>query len=123
MESADAVSVLVVDDAPDLTEAIGLALSMKGYSVRTACDGLGALVLIEQAQPHCVILDVRMPRLNGHAFARELRARYRDDIVLIAMSGFEPDDPAVKGTFEIVDHYLRKPFDFAELDKILPSLI
>lgn len=122
LESVDAVSVVVVDDAPDFTEAISLALSLKGYGVRTAHDGEGALVLIEDSPPHCVILDVRMPRLDGQALAQKLRERYRDDMVLIAISAFAPDDPVVKATFDIVDHYLRKPFDLEELDKILPRL-
>ena len=122
MAFADKVSVLVVDDAPDVAEAMSLALSVRGYSVRSACDGDEALDLVEQSPPHCVILDVRMPRLDGYAVARELRARYGDDIVLIGISGVTPDDPAVVATFDIVDHYLRKPVDFDELDKILPTL-
>ena len=122
MESLDAVSIVVVDDVSDFTEAIGLALSLKGYSVRTAHDGEGALVLIEESPPHCVILDVRMPRMDGHALAQELRARFGDDMVLIAISAFAPEDPVVKATFDIVDHYLRKPFDLEELDRILPRL-
>ncbi len=123
MNLTDAVTVLVVDDAADLAELIGAALEVKGYSVRTALDGHDAMALVEAMQPHCVILDVQMPRLDGYRFAQQLRAKYGDDIVLIAMSGHAPDQPQVAGTFRIVDHYLQKPFDFAELDKILPDLV
>ena len=63
-----------------------------------------------------------MPGMNGHEFAQILRERYNDDIVLIAMSGHASTVPEVAATFGIVDHYFQKPFDFAELDKILPSL-
>jgi DNA-binding response OmpR family regulator len=91
--------------------------------VRSACDGDDALGLIEESLPHCVIPDVRMPRRDGYAVAQELRARYGDDIVLIAISGVAPDDPAVVGTFDIVDHYFRKPIDFDELGRILPTLV
>jgi CheY-like chemotaxis protein len=122
MGSRDEVSVLVVDDSADLVEAIGLLLHSKGYAVRTATDGAAALALISEWAPHCVILDVRMPNMDGYEFARHLRAQYRDDIVLIAISGHAATEPEVSATFSIVDHYLQKPLDFAELDKILPSL-
>ena len=122
MSNNDEVSVLVVDDSTDLAEAVGLLLTAKGYSVRTATDGAAALALIAEAAPHCVILDVRMPNMDGHEFARHLRAQYRDDIVLIAISGHASTDPEVMATFNIVDHYLQKPLDFAELDRILPHL-
>ncbi|HEY4066085.1 MAG TPA: response regulator [Burkholderiaceae bacterium] len=122
MDHADAVHVLIVDDTPDLRELIRDELCAKGYSVSTAQDGAEAMTLIEQHQPHCVILDVLMPRVDGYAFAQQLRARHGDDIVLIAMSGYGHEHPQVARTFGIVDHYLQKPFDLAELDKILPSL-
>jgi DNA-binding response OmpR family regulator len=122
MDDADAVNVLIVDDSPELRELIGEELAAKGYSVSTAQDGEEAMALIGQHQPHCVILDVLMPRLDGSAFAQQLRDRYGDDIVLIAMSGYGHEHPQVARTFSIVDHYLQKPFDLAEFDKILPDL-
>jgi DNA-binding response OmpR family regulator len=122
MSGRDDVNVLVVDDSVDLAEGIGALLNSKGYAVRTATDGLAALALIGQETPHCVILDVRMPNMDRYEFARHLRAQYRNDIVLIAMSGHATTEPEVLATFSIVDHYLRKPLDFGELDKILPLL-
>jgi DNA-binding response OmpR family regulator len=122
MGGSDEVRVLVVDDSADLAEAIALLLRDKGYTVRTATDGAAALALIGESAVHCVILDVRMPNMDGHEFARHLRAQYRDDIVLIAISGHSATEPEVAATFSIVDHYLQKPFDFGALGKILPSL-
>ena len=116
------MSVLVVDDSADLAEAIALVLQSKGYAVRTAMGGAVALALIAEAAPHCVILDVRMPNMDGYEFARHLRAQYCDDIVLSAISGHASTEPEVMATFSIVDHYLQKPLDFAEFDKILPAL-
>lgn len=122
MAARDEVNVMVVDDSPDLAEAIGELLRGKGYTVRIATDGASALALIAEAAPHIIILDVRMPRMDGHEFARHLRAQYGDDIVLIAISGHAPTEPEVMATFRIVDHYLQKPVDFVDLDKILPHL-
>ena len=122
MTYLDHVSVLIVDDIPELSEMIAESLRLKGYTVRCASDAMTALALVKEAQPHCVLLDVLMPGMNGLEIARLLRARYGDDIVLIAMSGHRSDDPAVAETFEIVDHYLRKPFELSELDPILPDM-
>ena len=118
----DEVRVLVVDDEVDLAEAIAASLVADGYVVAIARDGHDALAQVVAAQPHCVILDVRMPHMDGLDFARALRATYGDDMVLIAMSGYPAASPEVAGTFEIVDHYLGKPLDFDALAKVLPKL-
>ena len=118
----DEVRVLVVDDEVDLAEAIAASLAADGYSVSVASDGREALAQVRAAQPHCVILDVRMPHVDGLDFARQLRHIYADDVVLIAMSGYPAESPEVAGTFEIVDHYLAKPIDFDALARILPKL-
>ena len=118
----DEVRVLVVDDEVDLAEAIAASLAADGYAVDVARDGQDALARIAIARPHCVILDVRMPHMDGLAFARQLRSLHGDDVVLIAISGYPADSPEVAGTFEIVDHYLPKPLDFDALGKVLPKL-
>ena len=122
MGGSDQVEVLVVDDSHDLAELLTYVLEEKGYTVRMALNGAQALEMVAERVPHCVILDVHMPAMNGREFAQALRARYHDDIVLIAVSGHAQTDGEVAFTYGIVDHYFQKPFDFAELDKILPVL-
>lgn len=90
--------------------------------MRTATDGVVALALISESISRCVILDVRMPKMDGYEFARHLRTQYRDDIVLIAISRHAPSEPEVSATFSIVDHYLQKPLNFEDFGKLLPSL-
>jgi DNA-binding response OmpR family regulator len=116
----DDVRVVVVDDSTDAAEALALILELNGYVVRTALDGHLALAVIEQFNPHCVLLDIDMPGLDGLQLSKTLRERYRDDIVLIAVTGWSVDDARVKETFTVVDHYLHKPMDPAELQKLLP---
>lgn len=122
MESTDGVGVLVVDDSADLADAISIELRSNGYEVRTASDGEQALIMIGQARPHCVILDVLMPRMGGQKLATRIRELYADDIVLIAISVHPQTAVEVKHTFEIVDHYLQKPFPLEELSRILRPL-
>ena len=118
----DDVRVLVVDDVADAAEALAETLEMSGYKVSVASDGARALALIETHQPHCVLLDIGMPGMDGNELTRTLRTRYGDDIVLIAVTGREHDDERVSDTFARVDHYLQKPVDPEVLRKLLPPV-
>ena len=118
----DEVRVVVIDDAIDAAEALALSLEFDGYDVRTAHNGVDALALIEAYRPHCVLLDIEMPLLDGCELSRRLRERYGDEIVLIAVTGWSEDNPRVAESFVRVDHYLRKPIQQQELEKILPPI-
>lgn len=120
--SDDDVRVVVVDDVADAAEVLAETLSLSGYKVWTATDGAAALALIEERKPHCVLLDIGMPGMDGNELTRTLRARYGDDIVLIAVTGREHDDERVSDTFARVDHYLQKPVDPDVLRKLLPPV-
>src|SRR6476620_11044480 len=106
--SEDDVRVVVVDDFLDAAEALAETLMMSGYKVWVATDGAGALALVETHRPHCVLLDIGMPGMDG--------------IVLIAVTGREHDDERVSDTFARVDHYLQKPVDPDVLRKLLPPV-
>jgi diguanylate cyclase (GGDEF)-like protein len=67
-------NILVVDDNPDKLQLIEAALSLAGYQVSTAVDGVEALAAIEGYQPDLVITDVMMPRMNGYELAQRIRA-------------------------------------------------
>ena len=67
-------NILVVDDNPDKLHLIEAALSLAGYLVRTASDGVEALAAIESYQPDLVITDVMMPRMNGYELAQRIRS-------------------------------------------------
>ena len=118
----DEVRVLVVDDVADAAEALAETLELSGYKVSVASDGAGALASIEAEQPHCVLLDIGMPGMDGFELTQQLRDRYQDDIVLIAVTGREADEERVSKTFARVDHYLQKPVDPDDLKKLLPPL-
>jgi CheY-like chemotaxis protein len=117
----DDVRVLVVDDIDESAHSLALLLRLNGYETRTARDGTDAVAVIKAFRPHCVVLDIRMPGMDGFELSRFLREKYRDDIVLVALTGLAPqDDRRVTMTFDLVDHYLAKPVDMAKLEKILP---
>jgi CheY-like chemotaxis protein len=118
----DDVRVVVVDDVVDAAEALAATLELSGYKVWIATNGSEALTVVDERRPHCVLLDVGMPGMDGCELAQQLRDRYQDDIVLIAVTGREADDERVSGAFARVDHYLQKPVDPDALRKLLPPL-
>ena len=113
------LQIVVVDDLRDAAQALADLLALDGCQVRIACDGQEALEVIEACQPHCVLLDVDMPGMDGSQLARRLRERYGDAIVLIAVTGWSPLDVRVSTAFVRVDHYLMKPINPAVLRKLL----
>jgi two-component system, chemotaxis family, chemotaxis protein CheY len=67
--------VLVVDDDPDIGEFVSLALADEGYDVTTALNGRAALGRAEERPPDLIVLDMRMPVMDGWEFARTYRER------------------------------------------------
>lgn len=116
------VRVLVVDDVLDAAEALAATLQADGYKVQTAHDGASALSITESFLPHCVLLDIDMPAMDGQELASRLRLRFGDAVVLIAVTGWGRADDRFSKAFELFDHYLRKPFETAVLHKVLPPL-
>ncbi len=60
--------ILVVDDDSAIQSFVGMSLRNEGYDVLIASDGQAALELVGQHQPLLILLDMRMPRMDGHAF-------------------------------------------------------
>ena len=105
--------VLVVDDDAGIRDLLDLALTNAGYAVALAEDGAAALAMVEAVAPDVILLDMRMPVLDGWAFAEAYRRRpgRRAPIVVMTAARDAPGSAA-----EIAaTGYLAKPFDLAEL--------
>jgi DNA-binding response OmpR family regulator len=113
--------VLVADDNRDWADTLTAFLEDEGYSVRTTYDGFQALDAANAFEPQIVLLDIRMPRLGGHAAARFFNAR-RERPVLIAMTGCADDDGKQYAQGSGFDHYLVKPTDLAAILALLKSV-
>ena len=98
--------VLIVDDDRDSREALGELLRTLGHEVEVAADGCEAITLAMERRPDVVLLDIRLPDLDGHEVARRIRTA-ADAPGVIALTGSEDEetDPA---TF---DDYIVKPAD------------
>ena len=106
--------VLVVDDDPDVREAVQTALELEGHGVTTATDGLAALKRLGQAEFDAVVLDVLMPNLDGFEVCRRLRASGNRTPVLI-LTARDSEQDTIRGLDLGADDYLVKPFGLGEL--------
>jgi DNA-binding response OmpR family regulator len=77
-------SVLIVDDDRNLSLFLTTVLSLEGHEVVTSTDGTAALELLQTRDVDVIVLDLRMPRMDGRTFFRELRAKGNNTPVLIA---------------------------------------
>jgi DNA-binding response OmpR family regulator len=109
--------ILLVDDDPDILDAISMILDSQGYQVVTARDGIEALASLRADKPALMILDLLMPKMDGFAVCKELQdprwAKYRDIPILILTSVREE---ASRRRYELetgleldVDDYVEKP--------------
>jgi two-component system response regulator MprA len=104
--------VLVADDDPVIREAVAEILEIEGYRVRTAADGVEALRLLRQEPPALLILDMRMPGLNGWEVAAEMRS-LAIDIPILVMTAAR--DARAWAAEVAASAYLAKPFDLQAL--------
>jgi two-component system, OmpR family, response regulator MprA len=118
----DAASVLVVDDDPQLREALTRALQLDGYSVTTASNGAQALDAVSHQRPDLMVLDVMMPYVGGLDVCRTLRER-RDRLPILVLTARDEVGDRVAGLDAGADDYLTKPFALDELRARIRALL
>jgi OmpR family response regulator RpaB len=115
--------ILVVDDDPEIREAISLILEANGYTLVTAQDGAEGLSKLKEEKPDLMILDLLMPRLDGFGVCKELKdprwSKYAH-IPIIILSSVRED--ASRRRYELetgvqldVDDYVEKPIEHTVL--------
>ena len=107
-------SLLVVEDEEALAQGLVFNLERKRYRVEVATDGEQALSFLERGRFDLVVLDVRLPEMDGFEVCTELRRRNDFTPVLMLTARSQPDD-VVYGLKCGADDYVVKPFDLAEL--------
>jgi DNA-binding response OmpR family regulator len=110
--------VLVVDDDRDAADSLAILVQLWGHDVLTEYDAASAFEGARSYRPHVVLLDIGLPKMDGHQLAREIRREVGTEAILIAVTGYgdEAHRSRCEGAF---DHYLVKPAPVEEMERLL----
>ncbi len=109
-DEGEKIRLLLVDDEEEFLTSAATALKRRGIEVQTACDGESALKIIEQDIFDVVVLDLKMPGIDGTEVARRIREK-RYDLPVIILTGHGTISHAFEVVKESVCDYLAKPCD------------
>ena len=117
--------VLVIDDNPTIVELIKYAVNLQGsYQVVVAYDGVQGLERVYSERPDCVIIDVKMPRMDGYQLVRCLRGDARTaNTPMIILSAMTREEDQMTGLLSGVDEYLTKPFKPSALNAAIERVL
>jgi CheY-like chemotaxis protein len=112
--------ILIADDNRDAADSLAMLLRLSGHNVHTAYDGMDAIDVARSFKPELVLLDIGMPRLNGHDTCRRIRSEsWGKDVVLLAVTGWGQLDDRRRTVESGFDAHLVKPVGPADLAKWL----
>src|SRR5438094_10247565 len=106
--------VLVVDDEPNITDLVALALRYEGFDVEKAANGRSALSAVPRFRPDLLILDVMLPDLSGLDVLKRLTAEGRK-VPVIFLTARDSTEDKIHGLTIGGDDYVTKPFSVEEL--------
>jgi two-component system OmpR family response regulator len=109
-----ATRILVVDDEPSITDAVGTALRYEGFDVRSESTGRGALAAASDFRPDLIVLDIMLPDLDGLEVTRRLRGD-GIRIPVLFLTARDATEDKVSGLTVGGDDYVTKPFSLAEV--------
>ena len=114
-ESPTTLRVLIVDDDPDIVDAVSFALEQEGHTVFIARNGDEGIMLAEQHNPDLVLLDMMMPKRSGFLVLEKLRRADRTPVRIIMMTANEGNRHREYAESLGVDAYLNKPVPINDL--------
>lgn len=115
--------ILIVDDNRDGADSLARILKLLGNRVQTAYDGIDAVQAAEGFHPDVVLLDIGLPKMDGHKVCRYIREQpWGQNMVLIAVTGWGQDEDKRRSLEAGFNFHLVKPIDPSELGKLLVDL-
>lgn len=110
--------VLVVDDEPAVCSMLAKFLAKKGYKVSAALSGEEAMKKVKKENPHVVLLDIRMPGIDGIEVLQRIRKFYKN--IIIVMITAVKDEEVGKRCMELgADDYITKPLSLSYIEDVL----
>jgi len=123
------VKILLVDDDPDFCEATKIVLESKSYEVSIAYDGIEGWEKVKANRPDLIVLDVMMPKKDGYAMCKELKADQKyAEIPVVLLTAVAENVPTTRYTTLMgmeteADDYIDKPVEPSELVKRIEALL
>ncbi len=115
--------ILIVDDNRDAADSLAMLLRLMGNDTRTAYDGQQGLDVAGEFRPEVMLLDIGLPRLNGHEVCRRVREQsWGKEVVLIALTGRGQEEDRRRSDEAGFDHHMVKPADPQDLMKLLAGV-
>jgi CheY-like chemotaxis protein len=123
-ESGFKATILVADDDPAILDMVSRSLRKRAYRVISAIDGKEAIAQARGRRPQLVVLDVMMPQMSGWEVARALRQDPDTaSIKIVMLTAIGKVTNEMTSPLYGADAYLDKPFEFAELERIIDELL
>jgi PAS domain S-box-containing protein len=117
----DVPRVLVVDDDSSIRRLLGFVLEDEGFVVDSAVEGQAALDLIDRQHPDLILLDMKMPGMDGWEFVRHYRELYGHRAPIIVFTAAQ--NASQRGADVDADDYIAKPFDLTALIDHVTSIV
>jgi DNA-binding NtrC family response regulator len=114
--------IMVVDDEAGIRNLLSEALSVKGFNVTSAKDGMESLKYMRTNNFDLVITDINMPRLNGIELLKKMKKAGRQEKVVI-MTGSTFDSSGLTKDIPLVYFQLRKPFKMDDFVRVVSSVL
>jgi len=107
------ITILIVDDDPNIRELLRFYLQRENYSTLEAADGKEAIDIMEEEQVHLALVDIMMPHVDGYELCKEIRKYYDIPVMMITAKGeiVDKEKAYQAGT----DDYIVKPFEPKEV--------
>ena len=121
--SPPSLRILVVDDNRDAADSLAMLLRTTGNDIRTAYDGLEAVQVASEFRPDVVLLDIGLPKIDGHEVAQRIRKEsWGRQMCLMAVTGWSDETDRARSRAAGFDHHLVKPLDPGHLAQLLVSV-
>ena len=115
--------ILIVDDNRDSADSLAMLLEITGNKIYVAHDGAEAVDAVKKYRPQVVLLDIGLPKLDGHEVCRRIREQpWGKDIVVIALTGWGQDEDRRKSQEAGFNGHLVKPVDYDKLLQLMSTL-
>jgi CheY-like chemotaxis protein len=112
-----------VDDNRDSAELMAIIFDVLGHEVHTAHDGVEAVEVAARVKPSIILMDIGMPRMNGHDATRRIREQEEGPpAIILALTGWGQDEDRALSRAAGCDGHLVKPVRLPDLQRVLAEL-